>query len=253
MKKYLIISLLIAILSATAAWASDDDAGLVVSATVEKKLNKKASIGFETEFRSRNNLRTADRVSLGVNGEYKLHKWLKLDAGYQFLVDNNEEKITYNVDDDGEETISYNNWRPSYWGTRHRVFASVTGSYKIGRVSLSLRERWRYTYRPEHTTTRYDFDNEYWEDTQVKSKSSHVLRSRLKLNWDIPKCKIDPWISAELFNDWSLEKIRYSVGADYSLRKKHTFTVFYRYQDMRGAEDNEHNIHDIGLSYKFKF
>ena len=246
MKPIKLIALLFLLILPSPAWAGD---------AVEKKLNKKVAVEFETEFRSRNNFRTADRLSLGLSANYKPLKWLKFDAGYQLLIDNNIEKITYNdptLDEDGNEVINYNNWRPSYWGTRHRVFASITGSYKIGRVSLSLRERWRYTYRPQQTTTRYDFDNEYWEDTQVNSKGAHVLRSRFKLEWDIPKCKVDPWASVELFNNWSLDKVRYSAGADYSLLKRHVFSVFYRYQNVRG-DDEEGNIHSIGLGYKFKF
>ncbi len=250
----LIIIALLATLLPLAAWA-DDDTGLTVGASVEKKFNKQWSMELEGEFRSRNDFRTADRVSLGLSGAYKPLRWLKLDAGYQLLIENNIEKITYNeptIDAEGHEVISYNNWRPSYWGLRHRVFVSVTGSYKIGRVELSLRERYRYTYRPTKTTTRYDFDNQYWEDTQVKSKSQHILRSRFKVEWDIPKCKVDPWASVEVFNNRMLDKVRYSAGADYSLLKKHTFGVYYRYQRVYN-DDEEDNAHYIGVSYKFKF
>ena len=253
--KRLIIILLMAAALPLVAVAADDDAGLIVGAAVEKKFNKQWSAELEAEFRSRNNFRTADRVSLGLGGAYKPLKWLKLDAGYQLLIDNNIEKITYNeptTDDDGNEVINYNNWRPSYWGLRHRVYASVTGSYKIGRVELSLRERWRYTYRPEKTTRRYDFDNGYWEDTNVKSKNLHILRSRFKVDWDIPNCKIDPWASVEVFNNSMLDKIRYSLGADYSLQKKHVFGLYYRYQRVYN-DDEEGNTHYLGMSYKFKF
>ena len=255
MKHIQTIALLALLALPQAAWAADDDTGLIVGAAVEKKFNKKASLEFEGEFRSRNDFRTADRVSLGLSGAYKPLRWLKLDAGYQLLIENNSEKITYNdptVDDDGNEVVNYNNWRPSYWGLRHRAFVSVTGSYKVGRVELSLRERYRYTYRPETTTTRYDFDNRYWEDTQVRSKHQHVLRSRFKVDWDIPNCKVDPWASVEVFNHRQLDKVRYSAGADYSLLKKHTFGIYYRYQRVYN-DDEEGNSHHLGLSYKFKF
>ena len=43
-----------------------DDAGLIVSAGTSHKFNKKLTAGFDAEFRSRNNFRTAERVSLGV-------------------------------------------------------------------------------------------------------------------------------------------------------------------------------------------
>ena len=257
MKISKIIALLV-LLSLPNALRANDDAGLIVDVSTQKSFNKKASLEFEVGFRSRNSFRTADRVSLGLSGSYKLTKWLKMDAGYQLLIDNNAEKITYNdpmfvVDDDGNRVANYNNWRPSYWGLKHRVFVSLTGSYKIRRVTLSLRERWRYTYRPEKPTTRYDFDNQWWEDVTVRSKNQHVLRSRLKLAWNIPKCKFSPWGHVELFNDLSLNKVRYSLGTDYSLKKKHEFSLYYRYQRIYDKDEEEPNIHSIGLGYKFKF
>ena len=229
-----------------------DDTGLIIEAGVEKKFDKRTSIAFDTEFRSRNDFRTADRISLGISGERRLTPWLRLSAGYQLLIDNNIQKLTYNTDG------SYNNWRPSYWATRHRINAALTASYKIGRVNLSLRERWRYTYRPEHNTRRYDFDNNWWEDKTVKEKSTHILRSRLKASWDIPASKFEPWASFEVFNSLSnsftLDKMRYSAGVDYQFRKRHTFGIFYRYQDIRNNDsDDEVDSHHIGASYKFKF
>lgn len=223
-----------------------DDTGLIISAGAEKKLNKQASISVEGEFRTRNDFRTADRLSLSLTGQYKLTSWLKADAGYQLLIDNNIQKLSLNPEG------TYNNWRPSYWATRHRVFASLTASYKLQRVSFSLRERYRYTYRPQHTTTRYDFDNSWWEDTDVSAKHNHTLRSRLKIDWDIPSCKFDPWVSVELFNSLSLDKTRIQAGVDYSIKKKHAFEVFYRYQIIN-EDDEAANAHYLGLGYKFKF
>ena len=148
--------LLITILIPTSLHA--DDAGLVVSAEASYKISKKWNAGFETEFRSRNNFRTADRVSLGPSLSYKVLPWLKASVSYNLLIDNNREKITYQDDE-----VSYNNWRPSYWGLRHRFNVSLTASYKIQRVELSLRERWQYTYRPSKMIDNFDFDEGEWD------------------------------------------------------------------------------------------
>ena len=228
------------------AWA--DDTGLIVSAAAEKKFNKKATMSLEAEFRTRNDFRTADRLGISLDGQYKFNSWLKGDIGYQLLIDNNVEKLTSNPEG------TYNNWRPSYWATRHRVYASLIASYKVQRVTFSLRERYRLTYRPEHITTRYDFDNEWWEDTKVKSKLKHVLRSRAKVDWKIPNSKFSPWASFELFNSLSLDKWRLQAGVDYAPTKKHSFELFYRYQNICGdGDDNETNSHHIGVGYKYKF
>ncbi len=237
--------LLITILIPTSLHA--DDAGLVVSAEASYKISKKWNAGFETEFRSRNNFRTADRVSLGPSLSYKVLPWLKASVSYNLLIDNNREKITYQDDE-----VSYNNWRPSYWGLRHRFNVSLTASYKIQRVELSLRERWQYTYRPSKIIDNFDFDEGIWEDHEVRGKGKNVLRSRLQLEWDIPKCKFDPYASVEFHTTRDLEKTRFIVGVNHSIKKKHNFNLYYRYQ-LSGASSDEPNIHLLGLGYTFKF
>lgn len=228
---------------------AQSDFGVWYSAGAEKKIDKKWTVGVEGEFRTRNNSCTADRWDFGVSAEYKVAKHLKASAGYDFLRDNNIEKITYHSD------ATPNKWRPSYWGSRHRLHFDLTGSVDAGRVRLSLRERWQYTYRPSKTVKRYDFDNAPMEEeTEVRGKGKSVLRSRLQTAWDIPHCKVEPYANVELFNSWSLTKTRYTVGADWKITKHHSVGLYYRYQDVRdNDEDNEPDMHVIGASYKFKF
>jgi len=233
---------------ALAAKAQGDDFGMWYELGAEKKLSQKWSLGLEGEFRTRNNSRTADRWSAGISGEYKIVKGLKASAGYTLLYDNNQEET--DLKSDG---LRPNKWTPSYWGTRHRLNVSLAGNIDWGRLNIALRERWQYTYRPEATGKKYDFDEEAW--LPVKGKGKHVLRSRLQLGYDIPHWKLDPTASAEMFSDKSgIAKMRYQVGVDYKYKKKHTFGISYLYQDISGDDDdNESNSHIIGLSYKFKF
>lgn len=247
-RKQLTIGQLILLCSALFPTLSHaDDGGLVASIEASHKFSKKLSAGIEAEFRSRNNFRTADRVSIGGDISYKVLPWLKTSAGYTLLIDNNREKITYQ--DDG---VSYNNWRPSYWGLRHRFNVSLTASHKIRRVELSLRERWQYTYRPSKMIDNFDFDEGEWEDHEVKGKGKNVLRSRLQAEWDIPKCKFDPYASVEFHSTRELEKTRFIIGVNHSLKKKHNFTLYYRYQ-LSGSSSDEPNIHMLGMGYTYKF
>ena len=225
--------------------SAQDDFGMWYSVGAEKKIDKKLSLEAEAEFRTRNDSKTVDRWTGALDLSYKILPWLKASGGYKFLYNNNKEKITYNANG------AYNNWRPSYWSTRHRLHLDLTGSLTLGDFEFSLRERWQYTYRPEATTTRYDFDNSKWEDTTVKGKGKNVLRSRLQVEYDIPHSKITPYASVELFNAWSLQKTRYTLGADWKLNKKHEIGAYYRYQNVN--DDDEPNGHVLGLSYKFKF
>ena len=241
---------IIGMLLATAAtsFAQGDDFGVWYELGAEKKLSSKWSIGAEGEFRTRNNSRTADRWSAGLNAEYKIIKGLKVSAGYTLLYDNNKEE--FDLKSDG---LRPNKWTPSYWGVRHRTNVSLSGNVDIGRLNIALRERWQYTYRPMAEDKKYDFDNEEWRS--VNGKGKNVLRSRLQLSYDIPHWKFDPTASVEMFNDKSgIAKMRYLVGVDYKYQKKHVFGLTYLYQDVNtDDDDNEVNSHIIGLSYKYKF
>lgn len=245
--KKIALLLAAALFAPMAAQAQSSDFGLWLSAGVEKKINKKWSVGIDADFRTRNDAQTVDRWDIGLNGEYKITDWLKINGGYQLRYENAREKLTYNT------SGSYNNLRPSYWYIRHAVYAGLTGSVDIGRFTVSLRERWQYVYRPEKTTDRYDFDNEWWEETTVKGKAKNVLRSRLRVEYNIPKCKIDPFADVELFNKWSIQKVRYTIGADWRITKKHSASLFYRFQDNHSDSSEADNMHIIGAGYKFKF
>lgn len=242
--------LALAIASISLPLAAQSEGGLITELGVDKKLSKQFSIGLEADLRTRNNFKTMDRWRVGIEAGYKPVKYLKFEAGYSLLNTNFRENITYNTDG------SYNNWRPSYWGIRHRVNASVTGTYKFkNSLRLSLRERWQYTYRPGATVTRWDFDNSWWEDKTRPGKGKNQLRSRLQLEYDKKGARFTPYVNVELYNSWNIEKIRYNIGTDISLSKQHTFNIFYRYQNMKDvdADEYEPDMHYIGVGYKFKF
>ena len=183
--KQLVLGLLLLCAAMLPLQSRADDSGLIVSAEASHKIKKGLNVDFGTEFRSRNHFRTADRVSFGASISYKVLPWLKASGGYDLLIDNNHEKITYQ--DDG---VSYNNWRPSYWGVRHRFNVTLTGSYKVQRVELSLRERWQYTYRPSKAACRWSGTSPsssltpmpVWSSTPHASWRRRVLSSA----WNIP-------------------------------------------------------------------
>ena len=238
------------VIIATAMPASaQSEGGLNMTAEVEKKIDKKLNVSLEAGMRTRNDFKTMDRWSLDLGASYKLNKWLKADLGYILLYENNHEKINY------KSSGAYDNWRPSYWGLRHRVYASLTGSYKINNIKLALRERWQYTYRPEKTTQRWDFDDEAWEDKVISSKGKHVLRSRFEISYDKKHALLTPFANVELYNSWGIEKIRYTLGTDINLSKQHTLTTFYRYSDAKNVSADDYNpdMHYIGIGYKYKF
>ena len=256
MERNVIILLMAALFIGGQTAKAQSEGGLLLGAEAEKSLSKKLSVNAEAELRTRNDFKTIDRWSGALGMEYKVSKWLKADVGYTLLYDNFREKLT----------ASY--WRPSYWGVRHRLNASLTGSYKLGGVlRLSLRERWQYTYRPSATTDRYYFDDypattwtgsmDGWTPTEkVRSgKGKNQLRSRLQLEYDKKKATFKPYTSVELYNSLGIEKVRYTLGTDIKLAKQHSLGIYYRFQDQRHVDDEDAapDMHYLGVGYKLKF
>ena len=49
-----------------------------------------------------------------------------------------------------------------------------------------------------------------------------------------------------------MQKVRYTVGADLKIRKRHVVGAYYRYQSLYD-DDTDNDAHVIGVEYKFKF
>ena len=64
---------------------------------------------------------------------------------------------------------------------------------------------------------------------------------------------IEPYANVELYNAWSLEKVRYTVGLNWDFIKRNTLGVYYRYQDNSKDDDDTRDTHILGVSYKIKF
>ena len=248
------------------AFANDsDDFGVWTSIDASKKLTDKLKLGLEGEFRTTDGLSIVDRRSLGVSLSYKAYKWLKADAGYIYMNAYEPEKTSIK-DVYGEGMYDYN-VDNAYRVDKERLFASLTGSFKVARLEFSVRERMQYTYthaaatmedkyRWEYVGGNIDGDPEPVKKTEAEykdSKNNTTLRSRLTVKWDIRKCPIKPFVSAELFtrvDEWRFhDKIRYRAGADYKINKDNSVSLFYIYQNAN--DDDEPAGHAIGASYSF--
>ncbi len=257
MEKHRLVTLVAAAALSLSALAQSEG-GLIVGAEAEKKVNRQLSIGLEADMRSRNNFKTMDRLGIGIGASYKLTKWLKADAGYKLLDYNYREKVEYYTSSKGNAKIK---WRPSYHGVKHRFYASLGASFKLPcNIKLSLRERWQYTYRPETTPERYKMsiaDQTKTLDVGYArgGKGKSQLRSRLQAEYDRKRALFTPYASVELYNNWTIEKVRYTAGTEIRLSKQHALDVYYRFQDMRNvdAEEYDPDMHFLGLGYKFKF
>lgn len=268
--KFLTIAILaVAPLCSITAQSEDDEFGVWTTIEASKKINKKLKLDFEAEMRTIEGVENFDRFAIGAGLSYKFTKWLKASAGYIFIYSHSLEETSIKWDEPieimntGELLYNYN-VDHSYWTERHRFHLSLSGEYKVGRVEFSLRERLQYTRTNSAITdeTKYrwecvDLIEEKYEMTNStepelkKTKYNTTLRSRLTVKWDIPKCKVNPFASVELYSrldDWEgCDKMRYRIGASYKINKDNSISLFYLYQDAN--DDDEPKGHAIGLGY----
>lgn len=225
-----------------------NDFGLWMTVGAEKKINKKWSVEAEFEYRLRDNIEEGkgwgapSRWNIAIGANYKPLNWLKIDAGYKFLRD-------YSLPEWNDEKQEESR---AFWGSKHRVYVSVTGSYKCQNVKFSLRERWQYTYRPEVADVTYDWEKDRFEPR--KGKGKNVSRTKFQISYDKKKAFYEPYISVEMYLAKKVEKMRYTAGCEFKATKHHVFDIYYRFQDIRDNDCfNNRDSHILGVGYKFKF
>jgi hypothetical protein len=239
MKTKYFLALALAMASASAVSAQE----IWTSAGADFSITKKLKAEVEVECRTTDKVEDVARWSVGADLSYRFCKYLKADVGYTFIYQHN-----------GNEYDEDDTYIPYYWQPRQRVQASLTGSYKFGRLAVSLREGYQYTYHRERTTvpTYNALDNSWDLIQEVNSKHKGYLRSRLELEYNIRKSRFTPFASCELYNDVSgfdLKKVRYTVGSEYKINKHNGVQLFYRFIDSRNSTDS----HVIGVGYTYKF
>lgn len=258
--------------------AQNDDFSALMSVGIDKKIASGLSAEFEAEYPIRQDQK---QWSLSGNLSYRLYRNkaktfdIKADAGLKFSrIYKPEEKIMKDSVFSWDENLGQDVFRgqtfnvnDSYDYSRFKAFASVSLSYELGRFKFALRERYQFTWNDSVSIVshrwRYDKSSgqisERPDKAETKWKATdnrrHVLRSRLQIGYDIPKCKVDPYASAELFNDlkngFCIQKTRFTAGVECKIRKVHVLKLYYYYQHE--PDDEEPGGHVAGLSYCYNF
>lgn len=205
--------------------SAQDDLGSSLSAEITKRIIPGLNLSLEEDFRLRDNLSEVDRFSTTLELSYKPWKFLKLGGAYNL--------INYNHETKG-------------WEVRHRYYFFATGSYRINRFTVSLRERFQSTYRVGV------------KETSKRANPKLYLRSRLEVEYDIRNCKFEPFASVELYNTLNdpqgnkMNKLKYTAGSKYKLNKRNSLQLYYRYINFKD-DDEGNGKHMIGLGYSYKF
>ena len=199
---------------------NESDYGVRISAGVDWKIiPKKLHLEWNEEVRTEDGFDFSKLYSsLGL--DYRITPWLKAGAEYSFINSHSEKKG---------------------WRNRHRGRFSLTGYYKAGRMTLSLRETVQATCK--------DYSVNNYQEPQIDAK----LKSRLKFEYDIPACKFDPFASAEVrntlnavnaqsftydsvndrwnasardYSDIYIDRLRFTLGGTLKMRKIHELDIF---------------------------
>lgn len=216
---------------------------LWTEAEFKAKIVAGLSADVSASYRTSDGLKSTDDWRFAVGADYKLLPWLKVGASYTFI----EQRV-------GDGYTRKGNFVPAYWQPKSRGSLSLTGSWKAGRFSFSLRERYQYTHRYWHYVEKYSPAGDRVADEYVSPGHSHLLRSKVEVEYNIRKCPLTPYVSFEIYNSlnegFAVDKMRYSAGVDCKINRHNTIGLYYLYNDRSDDDSRGGNV--IGISYKFK-
>lgn len=106
----------------------DPEFGGRIAFNLDKKIVKGLHLSIEEEVRMDENFTALNRLQSNLMVKYKVHKNVKLGAGYALI-------------------NGYSSSKSSFKGIRHRVMFDAKGTLKLGQWNLSLKERLQVTRR----------------------------------------------------------------------------------------------------------
>ena len=112
----------------------------------------------------------------------------------------------------------------------HRALFNLTGTLKQGNLKASIRERYIHTWTPT-TGTQGD-----------------VLRSMLKVQYDIPDSRFSPYVAIEVFTWENWKKTRHYVACCYNFSPSVQLEAYYMYYTF----NNRPAEHVLGIGLNFK-
>jgi len=250
-----------------------DDFGMNYSLAVEKKLAEGLNFEVEGTYRSQDNLKSTERWVVGGTLEYRFLRTrdkkfnLKAFGGFEYAWLQKLAEVNEHFNNKGDKN-GYN-VNEGYWKHRSRLNVGLAGTFKPSkRWTFQLKETFQFShYKAENNLGRerwrYNDDDElYLRDTQprsVSSKHTQLLRSKLTASYNVKGLPLEPFVSADYANglgaSTEVSKWRFTGGMDYTLAKRHKFSLWYRYTTRDHAEENDDETggHLIGLGYKFSF
>lgn len=188
---------------------------------VKYKLNKEWSLSLEHQFRYKDNASVLDQKFTELEIKRKLGKQFNIAVAGRFLRSNDTEGKTQGME-------SHFRWNADL-------------GHKVDIHRFTIGSRFRYQSKQELSS----------EDLSDKS-----IRLKAGVGYNIKKWKFDPTFSTEIFNEMeslaTWDKIRFTLGTSYKLKKFGEISGFYRLEkELVGAYPASTNI--IGFKYQYTF
>lgn len=157
---------------------------------------------------------TPDKYLLNFGTKYKPLKYINAEAIYRFGINTRSNKSS------------------EYY---HRFAIGLTGKVKFNRFKPTARIR-------------------YTNDADDYTLDKQFLRYKASIKYNIPKCKITPFVASEAFqlldNSSGLYKLRHSSGASYKLKANQIIEASYKFDFYRYEYKNKHILN---IGYKLIF
>lgn len=187
-------------------YSQSEDFNLWTSLELEKEVVNNLKLGMEVSNRLMDNLNQRDEsfYDFGISYDIK-----DLSLSFVYRLSNKNE---------GNSNYSYSN----------RFSTGLNYKYEIARFRTDLRLRYQRQY------------NE-WHSSEYGYIPENLLRSRVRLRYDIRKIPIDPFVSYESFqgmdnsNMWLLVKQRISFGLKYKINNKNSLDIVFHKQSEKNV------------------
>jgi hypothetical protein len=214
-RKYLLIFFLF--IMGIKAFPQNNDAGLWLSANIEKNFNQYLGISFSEELRLMENISEASTIFSDIGFEYRYNKHLKASAHYRFLNDRR-------LDDS--------------YASKNRFYFDISYRQKIKPFAFLLRERLQSQF--------VEFNSSQENNPELYSRTKATVKLDLKY-------KVSPYLSTELFNPINnpaarfVDKARYCAGFEYLFSPRQMLDLNYMIQ--KSYTDVPGNDFIIGMGY----
>ena len=206
-------------------WIEIRDMETWSSVGFEMDLNKKWSFSLEEQLRLKSNSSEVDSYFTEFGLFYKGLEHFEFGGNLRY------------------QSVNDNQGKIQGYETHFRYNLDVAYSHKIDRFKLKYR-------------VRYQNKNELGIDELAGNYPIHKWGLKIAANYNIRKWKFDPTFSAEIFRrseentEAGFDRMRYTLGTKYDLKKFGELTGFYRIEKELNVSYPK-STHIWGLSYVY--